>query len=83
MPCIFGVLASSAKLLIFARVAGEFALAANGRSPPFVSKSAWRSNLTDSLSHNYRERPITAIHDGVCCFGAASAKRPLVEGAET
>jgi hypothetical protein len=30
-------------------------------SRPSVSKSAWRSNLTDSLSHNYRERPIAAV----------------------
>jgi hypothetical protein len=35
--------------------------ATNSLFPPFVSKSAWRSNLTDSLSHNYRERPIAAF----------------------
>jgi hypothetical protein len=45
--------------------------AAKVRNPPFVSKSAWRSNLTDSLSHNYRERPKGDLHHLFRCCGAA------------
>jgi hypothetical protein len=38
------------------------ATAAKVRNPPFMSKSAWRSNLTTSLSHHCRERPFAAVH---------------------
>jgi hypothetical protein len=40
----------------------HLALAAKVWNPPFVSKSAWRSNLTASLSHHCRDRPIAAGH---------------------
>jgi hypothetical protein len=57
------------------------AFAANDRNPPFVSKSAWRSNLTGSLSHNYRERPIADIDRGSRRCAAAFALLPFVYGA--
>jgi hypothetical protein len=57
------------------------ASAAKVRFPPFVSKSAWRSNLTASLSHNYRERPRPAIRPDLKMLQCGPSKRPLVHGA--
>jgi hypothetical protein len=55
--------------------------AAKVRNPPFVSKSAWRSNLTDSLSHNYRERPFAAFHRYFMMLRCGPSKPPFAQGA--
>jgi hypothetical protein len=62
---------------LFPSYAFDRAPAAKVCNPPFVSKSAWRSNLTDSLSHNYRERPKADIQRLIAMLRSQPALPPF------